>query len=128
MDGRLSKYFGTPKDSDGNPLYWSNPDSFPFRGMPPTMLKGDEIEQIPLVFDAKSELLELPRDQKRYDEIIDHCANGWWHLRHERFIDLTSKDPERILVFMAWLEVYGETPQGKSAWEAIKNAPKIESR
>ncbi len=126
MDGRLSKYFGTSHDAEGNPLFWSKPGNYPFRGIPPAMLKGEEMDQIPLVYDAKSELLQLPKDQKRYDEIIDHCANGWWQLRHERFIE-RSDQPGTLGVFLAWLEIYGETPQGKSAWEAIKNAPTIPS-
>lgn len=113
MDSRLSKYFGTPNDSEGNPLFWGEPGNFPFRGANPPLLKGDEIDQIPLVYDAKSALLELPRDQKRYDEIVDHCANGWWQLRHEKFFERDDK----ILVFMAWLEIYGEIPKTKSAWE-----------
>lgn len=120
MTGPLSKYFGTPQDPSGNPLFWGEPGGFPFRGMPPTMLKGDEIENIPLVYDAKSQLLELPKDQKRYDEIIDHCANGWWHLRHEKFFDFDGTKGT-MMVFVAWLEIYGENPNNKSAWEAMRD-------
>jgi hypothetical protein len=120
MPGPLSKYFGTPMDPSGKPLFWGEPGEFPFRGMPPTMLKGDEIEDIPLVYDAKSELLELPKDQQRYNEIIDHCANGWWQLRHEKFFDMNA-EKGTLTVFLAWLEIYGETPNNKSAWEAMRN-------
>ena len=125
MHGRLSKYFGTREDSSGNKLFWSQHGEYPFRGNPPAMMKDEEFEQIPLSYDASSELIELPKDQKRYDEIIDHCANGWWQLRHERFIEHTKEDPPRLMVFVAWLEIYGEIPGNKSPWENIKNAPQL---
>lgn len=120
MEGRLSKYFGTRNDSSGNPLYWDQPGNFPFRGTPPTMMKSDEMDQVPLVYDAKSALLELPADQEKYDQIIDHCANGWYQLRHEKFLENKEK-PGTLSVFLSWLEVYGELPTSKSAWEAMKN-------
>jgi hypothetical protein len=84
------------------------------------MMKSDEMDQVPLVYDAKSALLELPADQEKYDQIIDHCANGWYQLRHEKFLENKEK-PGTLSVFLSWLEVYGELPTSKSAWEAMKN-------
>lgn len=116
----ISKYFGTPQDSEGTPLYWNAAEDFPFRGLPPTMLKKDEIEQIPQVYDAKAEVLTLPADLKRYQEIIDHCANGAWFLRHEMFE--YDKESKTYTVFMSWLEIYRQTPTSKAAWEAMRHA------
>lgn len=115
-EGRLSKYFGTPSDPQGQPLHWGELGNFPLRGHVPPMMKAEEAEKIPLVCDAKSALLELPADEVRYNEIIDRCANGWYQLRHEKFIERTDK-PGTLTVFLAWLEIYGEVPTSKSAWE-----------
>lgn len=117
----LSKYFGESSDANGAPLFWPGVDEYPFRGSNvPPMLKKDEIEQIPLVLDAKAEVLTLPKDIKRYEEIIDRCANGWYSMRFEK----TNYDAEKreYIVFLSWVEVYGELPNSKSAWEAIKHA------
>lgn len=118
MAGSISKYFGTKTDSLGNPIFWGHPSDFPFRGDLPPMLKGDEYDKIPLVYDAKSAWLDIPKDQERYDSIIDHCANGWWQMRHERFYE--GKDGT-LKVFLAWLEVHGEVPNSKSAWDSLKH-------
>lgn len=114
----MSKYFGQRKDSNGSPLSWSGPDNFPFRGIPPTMLKNDEADQIPLVYDAKVKILTLPGQEKEYEEIVDRCANGWYQLRHER-IDWNPTEG-KYTIFLQWLEIYGEIPVGKSAWENMR--------
>jgi hypothetical protein len=116
----ISKYFGTPADPQGAPLYWSDMETFPFRGPPPTMLKGEEIEQIPQVYDAKAIILTLPDDIDRYQDIIDHCANGAWYLRHEKLeFDPTTK---KYTAFLSWLEIYRQTPASKTGWEVMRNA------
>jgi hypothetical protein len=89
----ISKYFGLPQDPQGAPLYWNEADTIPFRGLPPNMLKGDEIEQIPRVYDAKAEVLVLPQDIVRYQEIV----------------------------FMCWLEMYRQAPSNKSAMERMRD-------
>jgi hypothetical protein len=115
----ISKYFGLPQDPQGAPLYWNEADTIPFRGLPPNMLKGDEIEQIPRVYDAKAEVLVLPQDIVRYQEIVDHCANGAWCLRHEKFeYDASNKT---YTVFMCWLEMYRQAPSNKSAMERMRD-------
>jgi hypothetical protein len=116
----ISKYFGTPSDSSGKPLFWSPQDDYPFRGTPPSLLKKEEMDQIPIVYDAKAAVLQLPDEIEKYQDVIDRCANGLYILRHEKFeYDQTSK---KYTVFLSWLEVYGQTPTSQSAWEAIKNA------
>lgn len=112
-----SKYFGETADPQGAPLWWGT-DEVPFRGAPPTMLQGDEIDEIPVVVDAKVAILTLPGDEKRYQEVIDRCANGAWILRHEKvdFDPTTGK----YRVFLVWLEKYKQTPMSTAAWDAVE--------
>lgn len=120
MPGSLSKYFSQSNDSFGNKLWWPGTlDGYPFRSTaPPQPMKQEEFEKIPLVYDAKVAVLELPRDNDKYVEILDKCANGWYQLRHERIDYDSTKDVYRI--FLQWLEIYGETPTTKSAFEKFK--------
>lgn len=120
----LSKYFGQATDSAGAPLYWENIENFPFRGPPPSMLKGDEIEKIPEVYDAKATILTLPDDVEKYQDIIDHCANGIWFLRHEKFE--YDKETKKYTVLLSWLEIYREMPKNSRSKEVFRDAYKSE--
>lgn len=105
----LKKYFDEATDSQGNPLTWPGTvDNFPFRG-PPGTLKQEEFEQIPIVYDAKIDIFELPADKEKYEYIIDKCANGKYILRHEKIDYDNEKKCYRIL--LSWLEVFGESPE-----------------
>jgi len=118
----IAKYFGAKTDSSGNPLFWPGTiDGFPFRGASPGMLKAEEYENITHVYDAKAAILYLPDDLERYQSIIDHCVNGWYQLRHERFLDYDT-DKKAWPVFINWLEIYGHTPPPKHPYEAETNA------
>ena len=112
MHGSLKKYFSQSTDGSGNKLYWPGTiDGYPVRGMP-SLTTDREYSEIPVVYDAKCAILELPADQARYEEIIDKCANGWFHLRHEKIDYDTAKGVYRV--FLQWLEIYGENTGVKS--------------
>ncbi len=112
----LSKYFGEASDSQGTPLWWGAEDEPPFRGMPPTMLKGDEIDEIPVVYDAKVAVFMLPGQEAEYQRVIDRCSNGAWKLRFEKVDYDESSGKYRILI--SWLEIYKQTPMSRAAWDA----------
>lgn len=117
----IAKYFGTPVDSSGNQLHWpGTSEGYPFRGPVPGMLKQEEYEEIPHVVDARAKMLYLPDDLKEYEEIIDKCANGWFVLRHEKFLEY-DQEKKQLPVFIQWLEVYGHAPTPKNPYEAMAN-------
>ncbi len=109
----IRKYFDQKHDSLGKPLWWpGTSEGYPVRGELPKDLKQEEYENIPIVYDAKVDILELPRDNEKYAAIVDKCANGWYVLRHEKI----EFDPTKGIyrVFLQWLEIYGESSIKKS--------------
>lgn len=105
MAHRIAKYFGTPSDSVGNPLSWPGTlDGFPCKGPMPKAMKQEEYEDIPLTFDAKVAILQLPKDIEKYQEVIDRVANGWYQLRHEK---IDKNEDGTYQVFLQWIEVFG---------------------
>lgn len=113
-EGSLRKYFEISKDGLNKPIHWPGTvDGFPFRGDLGTTTQK-EYENIPLVYDAKCQIFELPSQMEEYLLVIDRCANGWYRLRHERFLgwDPVTKSES---VFLQWLEIYGEPSGAKSA-------------
>lgn len=116
MVGSLRKYFDIRSDQAGNILHWpGTADGYPFRGPEVPVTTQGEYEQLPIVYDAKSKLLIIPDDLDEYNNIIDKCANGWFVLRHEKF--LNNEATGTIRVFLSWLEIYGEKPSEKSAFK-----------
>ena len=115
MIGSLSKYWKQNQDTRGNQLHWPGTiDGYPVRGQATPVTSQNEFENIPLVYDAKGKYFILPDDLTEYLDVIDRCANGWYQLRHERFLGF---DPEtkKETVFLQWLEIHGEIPDAKSA-------------
>lgn len=106
--GSTRKYAGQSRDDAGNVLHWpGTADGFPVRSDgAPTTTQG-EYDSLPLVYDAKCKILELPAQMEEYLKVIDKAANGWYQLRHERFLgwDPGTKSEH---VFLQWLEIYGE--------------------
>lgn len=109
MPTPLAKYFGTAQDPAGQPLFWpGTPDGFPFRGTMPPAMKQEEWEDSANIVDAKTDILELPRDLDKYTEVIDRAANGWYQIRKE-IINYDEKE-KVYRVLLQWLEIYGQPP------------------
>lgn len=103
-----AKYYGRLSQDGQEPLHWSDQNDVPFRGDPPLMMRDEEAEQVPVVADAHSEILTLPDQQARYDEIHDLCINGLGSIRKEIFS--AFDDQGRIRVFLAWYRMFRQSP------------------
>lgn len=104
-----SKYFGTPKDPLGNSLQWPGTmDGFPVRAEKPAATTREEYERLQHQFDFHSEVLTLPTDKARYEEVKDRIANGLW-LQSQEQIHFVPQD-KTFIVFLSWIEPYGCPP------------------
>lgn len=115
--GSMKKFFqerGGPASAHGEALTWpGTPDGFPFRGPVPDM-KQDEYEQIPLALDYHSQTFRLwePEEKAGFDQVMDRVVNGWY-MQHRR-IDRWSDQHCGLVVWLEWVQIYGETPGVKS--------------
>ena len=119
MTGGLSllKFFaerGGPGTVHRDTLHWpGTADGFPFRGPAVPQLHDDEYANIPLALDYHSKRFFLweEADKLEFDVVMDHIANGLYLKYHrESHWDAEHQAP---VVWLEWLQVYGETPPGK---------------
>jgi hypothetical protein len=117
-NGSMLKFFkerGGPADEDhGGALHWpGTADGFPFRGPVAPDLKQNEFEDLPLALDFHSGMFMMwDADQKAgFDNVMDRISNGWY-MQHKR-IDRWSDEHCGLLVWLEWVQIYGETPAGK---------------
>lgn len=118
--GSIKKYAGKQKTDDtGTPLHWPGTmDGFPVRSPVAPATTQKEFEDIPLVYDAKGKFLELPAQMAEYLDIIDKAANGWYQLRHEKFLGWDAEKKIQYM-FIQWLEIYGEPAASKSSLSPV---------
>lgn len=114
----MLKYFresGGPQSGHGGHLLWPGTvDGFPVRSdspLPPDLRQG-EFEQLQLVLDFKSRefRLWLPEEKTAFDDVMDRIVNSWYMQKNRRDRDT----PEGLAVWLEWVQIYGETPTGKT--------------
>ena len=116
-NGSMLKFFqdrGGPQTEHKGYLHWpGTADGFPFRGAVAPDLKQDEFQDIPLALDYHSErfLLWEPSEKFRFDKVMDHIVNGLY-MQHKR-IDRWSDEHCGLMVWLEWVQIYGETPSGQ---------------
>lgn len=114
--GSIFKYFGEqggPNSTHKGALHWPGTmDGFPFRGDQIPDLKADEIEDVPPVLDFHCGTFKLwiPEELEKYQEIRDRAANGWYNIQ---FIHRDTSKHDQISVYLEWIQIYGELPNGK---------------
>ena len=114
--GSMLKFFdeGGGKEEHGGLLHWpGTPDGFPFRGDAAPHLRQNEIDDVALALDYRSQMFLLwkPEDKKAFDAIMDRVVNGWY-MQHKRE-DVWDAKNQHYRVWLEWVQIYGETPQGK---------------
>ena len=114
MLGSLRKYIEQSKNENHNgELLWpGTADGFPVRG-PVSNLKQEEYEEVPVVFDYYSRLFDMSVDEDKqlFDYTMDRIVNGWYRL-HKR-IDKWSDGSSSPMVWLEWVQIYGESPHAK---------------
>ncbi len=112
--GSMRKFFDDRGGPDhGGDLTWpGTADGFPFRGPVPD-LRQDEFQEIPLALDFKAQVFFLwDADSKaEFESVMDRIVNGWY-MQHKR-VDRWSDQHCGLIVWLEWVQVYGETPHGK---------------
>lgn len=101
-------------EQHGGPLSWpGTTDGYPFRGQIPD-LKGDEALDIPLGLDYKSQCFRIwkPEEHAAFNGVMDRIVNGWYR-QHQR-IDRWSEEHGGLIVWLEWVQIYGEAPNSKS--------------
>ena len=112
----MLKFFsdqGGAQSAHGGQLTWpGTADGFPVRGAVPDLMQ-DEYDNIPLALDYKSGLFKLfdPAEKQAFDNIMDRIVNGWF-MQHRR-IDRWSDQHCGMVVWLEWVQIYGETPGAK---------------
>lgn len=99
------KYFSDKDIKVDNLYYPGGVDDVPFRGERVPHLRQDEFDNLKLVYDCKTKLLDLDKteDLEFYNSIIDKCAKGLSVLRHEMF-----HPTQTWRVLLQWLDKYNE--------------------
>jgi len=119
--GSMRKFFeeqGGSTSEHGADLHWPGTmDGFPFRGPVVPDLRQQEYENVPLALDYHSGQFRLwePDGKAAFDDVMDKIVNGWY-MQHKR-IDRWSNEHCGLLVWLEWVQVYGETPAGKHPGE-----------
>lgn len=105
------KFYGD-KLADGSSLLWpGTPDGFPVRMDPrqgTPLLKGDEIDDIPIRLDYDCGWFELsdPACLPRWKEVMDRITSGVY-LRLKR-TDVIDPNTGNLKVFLEWAEASGD--------------------
>ena len=109
-----TKFFGEGGPLHGGNLQWPGTGAgFPVRGAVPADLKQEEFEEIGHVLDFKAAAFRLwvPAEHADYLTIMDRAANGWFSIKFcERH---WQPEHESYLIWLEWVQVYGELPNGK---------------
>lgn len=101
------RYFQNTDSSTGEKLFWHGKDeTVPFRGASAPNLKQEEFEQLKLVYDSNTRILDLdnPEELAFYNMIIDQCAKGCSVLRKE----LVHPTDKSWRVFLQWFDMSKE--------------------
>lgn len=104
------KYRRTAVDPiDGVPMSWTaHPDGLPIRrGDAPDHIDRHDRARATHTLYARSEVLEIPKDLKRYTDIIDWIANARGVLRFE---ERTPAGDGKWAVWVTWFDVRGVIP------------------
>jgi len=113
--GSLQKYYadhGGPQH--GGHLSWpGTQEGFPVRGEP-AHLRQSEYQGLTHVLDYKSGAFRMwvPEEKAAFDDVMDHIVNGWY-AQHKR-IDHFSLEYGAPLIWLEWLQIYGEIPNSKA--------------
>lgn len=113
----LLKYFGEPGgDSTPHsaPLLWPGTSAgFPVRGGPPRNHREGDPEPYHVgEYHAERFRLWMDDDHQRFTWIMDRVFNGWFKiLKRDDFWDANQ---EAFLVWLEWLQIYGEYPDKTS--------------
>jgi len=109
------KYFGElggPQHGDALLNWPGTLEGFPVLGAKGqvTDLKKDELENLDLRFDFKSQMFELwDAEQKAvFDDVNDKIVNGWYRL--VKRADNWDDEKKHFRVWMEWFQVYGMIP------------------
>src|SRR5262245_26831277 len=113
---RLSKYFGTNEDQHDGTLVWpGRPDGYPlrFKGQERPLLPQSELEDVPVVFDAKVRIFDLSKQQDLddYRDILDRHFNGWYQITKNTEVYDESIHSWRVR--LEWVQIYGEVAAAK---------------
>jgi hypothetical protein len=76
-------------------------------------MRQEEMQQIALALDYKSQMFCLwkPDEKIAFDNVMDRIVNGWF-MQHKRE-DTWDPEHNHYLVWLEWVQIYGETPIGK---------------
>jgi len=107
MSNSLLKFSNVKRHSSGDKLYWSRAPEIgaPFRGKEVPALTEDEAEQFLIkVADAKVGFFRMTsrRGRRRFIEILDKIANGWYRLVYIKRFYKTNP----AVHYIEWLEYY----------------------
>lgn len=114
----LRKYFdeiGGGQHGDVRLNWPGTLEGFPVIAPPGSQLdlKKEELEDIDLQFNFKSQLYELwdPAQKAEFDDINDKIVNGWYRLLKRS--DIWDDEHKHYRVWLEWFQVYGMTPTAK---------------
>lgn len=92
-------------------------DRPPLRNMSKNLLTRQELdENIAEAFDFHRERFRMwvPEEVEKYCEIRDRAANGWYQIIHLERTSVQQPNGEtEQIIFIEWLQVYGEEINGK---------------
>lgn len=117
MNSPRAKYSGEQDPRYGGHLYWhGNSYGIPFRspGEAVPLLKQHELENLPIVGDARVALFDLskPDQMANYVWVRDRIRNRLFTLDFiQRFWDARNC---RMLVYIEWTQLYATIPQGSN--------------
>lgn len=100
--------FANRTQSNGKKLWWNRADidGLPFRGpFAPIMPEEEYQERVVRIADFRNAFFDVmdPAENRKYCEIMECCANGWFQLRHQIFFwRATTKH------YVEWMEYYLE--------------------
>jgi len=90
-------------------------DGFPVLSNPAAKrdLKQDEVEDIDLQYDFKSNMFELwdPAQKAEFDNIHGKIVNGWYRLLKR--IDNWDESKTHFRVWLEWMQIYGVAPPAR---------------
>jgi hypothetical protein len=104
----LIKHFSKTDAEDGRKLFWGRAaeDGAPYRGEIPPLMPEEEYEsRVARVNDFRNGFfnVKLPEENKKFCEIMECCANGWFRLNYiERFWHNSECH------YIEWIEIFLE--------------------
>ena len=105
MNGSFLKYLTKGEETQ------RTEDGFPLRNGRRALLKREEVEDLPVSFDAHCKVFDLsnPEHLAEYEAVLDKVANGLW-VRLAPDKEMEAQDKKGWLVLCRWAEVKGEIP------------------